>query len=139
MAEVIGTGCKLYYNTGSYATPSFTSIESLISDSLNITMALIDTTDKDSGNWTDGIAGPRSWTTDFEAHINTGSTAQEKIIDDFLTSTQVLTKIEYKTSNSSKYYGDCFATDYSLSNSFSDSQRVSGTLSGTGALAQAAA
>jgi predicted secreted protein len=138
MAHVQGTGCKIYYDTDGGATPVFTSIEGLITDSLNVTQAIIDTTDKDSGNWGDHITGIRGWTTDFEAHIDTGSTAQEKVIDDLLIATQVIAKIEYKTSNSSKYSGSCSCTDYSLSNAFNDSQKVSGTLTGTGALTQAA-
>ena len=134
-----GSGCKLWYNTGPYATPAFNSVEALISDGLSLTMAAIDVTSKDSGNWTEIIAGPRSWSSDFEAHVYTGSTAQEKIIDDALTSTQVLSKIEYKTSNSSKYYGDVLATDVNWTNPFADSQKIAGTLSGDGPLAQAAA
>jgi hypothetical protein len=139
MANLIGNACALYYNTGSYGTPAYTQIETLVSDSLSLAMAAIDTTSKDSNNWMRNIAGVRTWSTDFEAHIDTGSTAQEKVIDDFLTSTQVLTKIEYKTSNSSKYSGDCLATDYTLTNAYNDSQKVSGTLLGDGALTQAAA
>jgi predicted secreted protein len=138
MSKLIGSACKLYYNSASYATPTYTGMEGLISDTLDLTMAPIDVTDKDDGLWRKYIAGIRDWTASFEARLDTGSVAQEKMIDDFLASTQVLTKIEYKTSNSSKYSGDCLGTSWSLSNAFDAEQKVSGTLTGDGALTQAA-
>lgn len=140
MAHEGGETIKAYYNVGTYATPSFaTAMEGEISGGLTFTMTPRETTDKGDANWATFIAGIRNWTIECSGHIDNSNTAFDKVMDDALTSTQVLTKIEFKTIDSNKYSGDIWQTTIGLNGSHDGVQDFNFSFQGTGVLSQAAA
>lgn len=137
--HVQGTACRLYYNVGSFGSPSYGSLDGEFTSDLNWSMSPIDTTDKDSGNYSESIAGIRNWSVSATGHVDEGTAVWDKIVDDCLTSTQVLTKLEYSQVDSVKYSGSCWGTDFSISAPHDAAVDVALTLTGTGALTQSAA
>lgn len=114
-------------------------MEGETSTTLNVTMSPIQVTDKDSNDYDEFLAGVRGWSFDFAARGDTGSSAQDGFIDDMIATTQVLSKVEWKTFDSNKYTGDFYATSLSISSAFDGAIEVTGTGTGTGAITQAAA
>ena len=138
MAHEDGIGLKAYYNTNTYATPTFTAVEGEVTSTLSLSMSPKDTTDKDDNNYTTSLPGIRGWTISGTAREDTGSSAQDQIIDDAVASSQVLSKVEFKTVNSNKFSGDVYATDISMEAGHDGVITFGFTLTGTGALSYAA-
>jgi len=137
MAHIKGTAVRTYYNTGSYAAPTQTAIGDEVSCTLDISVNINDETDKDSAGWKEGSAGNKTWTTSGTAHYDEGDTAQTKLEVDVLAGT--LSKVEIKTLNSNKFYGDVNITAIGFSAPHDGIVDMTYALEGTGALAKAAA
>jgi len=137
MAHIPGTAVKVYYNTGSYAVPVQTAVGDEISCTLDISVAIIDTTNKDSGGWKEGLASIKTWTTGGTANYDEGDAAQVKIEADVLAGT--LSKVEVKTLHSKKFYGDVNLTSYGFSAAHDGIVTLSYALEGTGELSHGAA
>lgn len=137
MAHIKGTAVKVYHNTGSYAVPTQTAVGDEVSCTLDISVAIIDTTDKDSSGWKEGLSSIRTWTTGGTAHYDEGDTAQSKLEQDVLAGT--LSKVEVKTLNSNKFYGDVNITSIGFSAPHDGIVDMTYALEGTGSLTRGAA
>lgn len=140
MAHPAGTACKLYPNTGTYATPVYTALEGELTSEINIAHAPRDTTDKDDNDWRTYIKGIRDVTGSFTARGDSGNSAQDQWIDDIAHATAVpLTKMEWKTFDSNKYSADIFPTGCVINSDLEDVVGISGDWVATGPITQAAA
>lgn len=137
MAHVDGTAFKVYHNTGTYATPVYTAVGGEVDCTLNFSNSLKNTTDKGSSNWEEFITGVRSWDVSLNIKYDAGDSAITQIEVDALAGTK--TKVEVKTLNSNKFYGDVFVQSLSLASAHDGIVTMPVTLKGTSTLTKAAA
>ena len=139
MSKTGGESFRTYYNTGTYATPVHTiALEGEVTTDVSISMATRETTDKGDGNFKTSIAGIRTWSVSGTGHVDDSNTAYDKIIDDMLTATQVLSKVIVKTLDSNKFSGDVWQTAFGNTADVAGVADYSYTLEGTGTLTYAA-
>ena len=140
MAHEKGNGLRFYWNVGTYGAPSYvTALEGEQSTDLNVSMSPIITTDKDDNDWENSLNGVRTWSMNFAARGDTGSSAQDKFITILTDNPQLLSKVEWKTFDGNKYYGDVWGTNLTIAGAYDGAIEVTGTATGSGALTQAAA
>ena len=130
MAHVKATAVKLYYNTGSYATPSYTAVGGIVTDSWDWSMSPRDTTDKDSSDWNEYLDGIRGWSISGSIKYDAGDAALTQIEDDLVANT--LTKVQWKTINSLTWSGDGYLTSVSMTSDNPDVVKMDITVTGTG-------
>ena len=135
MAHVAGTAVKAYWNTGTYATPSYTAIGGVVSDGIDWSMSPRMTTDKSSADYEECVGGIRSWTFSASILYDAGDTALTQIEDDLTANT--LTKVQWKTLNSVVWSGDALLTSVSFKSDNADVVKLDITAKGTGALGHA--
>ena len=137
MAKAQGTVLKYYHNTGSYASPSYTSMEGEISCDIDFSTTEHETTNKSSGAFYEYLIGIRSGTVNCSVKYDEAGTAAPKIISDWLANT--LTKVEIKTLDTYKYYGDGYVTNVTVGASVDGVVEMTFTFKFTGTITQAAA
>jgi len=136
MAKEIGaTGFRVYLGVGNSLIPTE------ISNTLNINNNLIDSSDKGSGSWNENLDGRRDWSTDFELNYDPTDVVAMDLIDKILdptTSTDTPVLVGKNTSTGDiGYTGTAKVGNISLSGGDQDLIKMSGSLTGNGALIKA--
>jgi hypothetical protein len=67
MASILGLECKLYYNSGTYAAPTWAEWTSIINASLNLELGEADGSRRGSGGWRENLATLRNMTIEGDA------------------------------------------------------------------------
>lgn len=80
MAKIAGVDVLLKVKT---ATDTYTTLGGQTGATLNRSSASIDTTDKNSGGWSEAIAGIRTWSIDCDTFVTLGNTASEALYTAF--------------------------------------------------------
>lgn len=132
-----GTVFKAWPNIGSYAAPSYTSLEGETSMSFEVSTAMIDVTNKSSSNNRRILAGVRSSTYNVTMVYDEDATAPAQIITDILAGT--LTKVELKTLDTYKYSGDGYFSNVQITSDHDGAVTMTATFEFDGAVTQAAA
>lgn len=115
--------------------------------SLEISMDEIDQTNKDSGGWKKIIGGLRSWSASSEALYQNEAESSKTAFIDFWDKIENRTKVFVELtitgaagSDGNKYYhGEAYVTSLSVNGGTEDQSTFSVTLTGSGALTEAAA
>ena len=89
MAYVLGMNAKLYYNTGSYASPTWTLISNVRDLTLNLERGDTDITTRGGGGWRQSVATLADGSIDFGMVWDTADTVFTAIKDAFINNTTV--------------------------------------------------
>ncbi len=130
-----GVAFLIAVNTGTTATPVWTTVAGQRDATLNMDTGEFDATNKDSANWHEGLAGIRTWNISFDALLSETDTGLGELEDAFIDNAQVGIKLTTAASNT--YTGTATLTSYAFNMPYNDVVTASGTLSGTGALVKA--
>lgn len=87
--EIIGLDAKLYYNTGTYASPVWTEIDDAQDVSLNMQAGEAEAKRRGGGGWGETIAGLKEATIEFGLLHRTSSTPYQAVRDAFLNRTTI--------------------------------------------------
>jgi len=89
MAYVLGMNAKLYYNTGSYGSPTWTLISNVRDLTLNLERGDTDITTRGGGGWRQSVATLADGSVDFGMVWDTADTVFTAIKDAFINNTTV--------------------------------------------------
>tara|TARA_R100000458_G_C8260495_1_gene236040 strand:+ start:472 stop:912 length:441 start_codon:yes stop_codon:yes gene_type:complete len=89
MAYVLGMNAKLYYNTGSYASPTWTLIDNVRDLTLNLERGDTDITTRGGGGWRQSVATLADGSIDFGMVWDTADTVFTAIKNAFINNTTV--------------------------------------------------
>ncbi len=89
MAYVLGMNAKLYYNTGSYASPTWTLISNVRDLTLNLERGDTDITTRGGGGWRQSVATLADGSIDFGMVWDTADTVFTAIKNAFVNNTTV--------------------------------------------------
>lgn len=129
---VSGVGFLVKINTGTDASPVWTTIAGQRDATLNMAMDEIDVTNKDSLSWHEGLPTIRNWSIDFDALTTQGDAGQVAVENMFINKTQV--KVQVLTASGMTYDGKATLTDLSYGMPHEGEATFGGTFTGTGAL-----
>ena len=125
--QLNGTGIGLYCagTLVAYAT----------SHTLNVNIAMIDVTNKDSGAWVDNLPGLRDWSIDIEGFLAMDSTTNAEYLYTLVSGrTRVMVKFSNNVSGDAYWHGYAYITSYTLTAPLEDAVTFSASLAGDGAL-----
>jgi len=89
MTFVLAEDAKLYRNTASYATPTWSEMDNVIDLTLNLEKEEADVTTRGSGGWTEVVDGKKDATVEFQMLWDTADTNFTALQDAFLNNTSV--------------------------------------------------
>lgn len=89
MAHVLGMDAKLYYNTGSYASPTWTLIDNVRDLTLNLERGDTDITTRGGGGWRQSVATLADGSVDFGMVWDNTDTVFTAIKNAFINNTVV--------------------------------------------------
>lgn len=105
------------------------------SHTLNVNMATIDVTSKDSAGWTDILPGLRDWSVDVEGFVALDSTTNyDYLYGLFSGRTQVMLKLSTNVSSDDYWHGYAYLTSLSMAAPVEDKITFSASFSGDGVL-----
>lgn len=81
MALKLGLDCKVYRNTGSYASPTWNEISIVKDASLTLERAEADVSTRGSGGWRATVGTLKDGTLEFSAHCDRSITADKADLD----------------------------------------------------------
>jgi len=122
-----GTGIGLYCagTLLAYAT----------SHTLNVNVATIDVTNKDSVGWTDILPGLRDWSIDVDGFLAFDSTTNAEYLYTLVSArTRVMVKLSGAVSGDDYWHGYCYISSFTLTAPLEDGVTFSASLAGDGAL-----
>lgn len=135
MAATSGVSFLVKINTGTDASPVWTTIAGQRDATLNMSIDEIDITSKDSSGWHEGLPSIRNWSVDFDALLIEADAGQVAVEAMYLNKTQV--KVEVLTVAGTTYIGKATLTDLKYGMPNDAEVTFAGTFMGTGALAKA--
>ena len=89
MAKKVGLSCKLYYNTGTYALPTWTEITDARDVTLSLEAGEADASTRGSGGWRETIQSLKDAGIEFEMAADSSSTVFDAIKDAFFDGTSL--------------------------------------------------
>jgi len=132
MAAVTGVGFLIKVNTGTTASPVYTTVAGQRSATLDLSVDEADTTSKTSSGWHEGLPTIRSWSIDGDGLILETDTGMVLLETCYMNNTQVY--VQVYTPAAHTYTGLATLTDFSYDASYDSEATVSYTLTGSGAL-----
>jgi TP901-1 family phage major tail protein len=146
MATGLVNGTDLLLKVGS-SNANEVVVAFATSCSLEISMDEIDQTNKDSSGWKQIIGGLRSWSVSADALYQNEAESSKKAFTDFWDNIENRTKVYVEltitgasSADSNKYYhGEAYVTSLSVNGGTEDQSTFSVSLTGSGALTEAAA
>jgi len=123
-------------NTGTEASPVWTTVGGQRNGTLNMSMDTIGVTSKDSNAWLERLAGNREWSIDFDALLIESDAGLSELESAYMNHEKV--QVQFVTPTSIKYQGDAYLTDFAYGAPYDAEATASGTLTGTGALTKPA-
>lgn len=131
MAHVKSENAKLYYNTASYASPTWSEICNVMDVTLSCTSSEIDLTTRCGGGYKEYGAGLKDITIDFGMLFDTDDTAQVALRTAFFAGTTVEILIldgASGTSGSEGVRATCIVTAFTRNEALGDALKVDITL-----------
>lgn len=129
MGKVAGQKVKLYLHD----SISGKLLAGQRSCTLNRSAETLDSTSKSSeGNWSESIAGQKSWSIDADGAFVVDDEAYSLLEQRYIEGEPVTAYIEMPSGN--KYVGNCIITDLPIEANYDDLVTYSVSLTGTGAL-----
>lgn len=125
--QLNGTGIGLYCagTLLAYAT----------SHTLNVNVATIDVTNKDSAGWTDILPGLRDWSIDVDGFLAYDSTTNAEYLYTLVSGrTRLMVKFGNNVSGDDYWHGYVYITSFTLSAPLEDGVTFSASLAGDGVL-----
>lgn len=146
MATGLVNGTDLLLKVGS-SNSNEVVVAFATSCSLEISMDEIDQTNKDSAGWKQIIGGLRSWSVSADALYQNEAETSKKAFTDFWDNIENRSKVYVEltitgasSADSNKYYhGEAYVTSLSVNGGTEDQSTFSVSLTGSGALTEAAA
>lgn len=135
MPATSGASFLVKINTGTDASPVWTTVAGQRDATLKMGIDEIDVTSKDSAGWHEGLPSIRNWSVDFDALLIEADAGQVAVEAMYLNKTQV--KLEILTAAAVTYIGKATLTDLSYGMPNEGEATFAGTFTGTGALAKA--
>lgn len=132
---VSGVSFLVAINTGSAATPVWSTIGGQRDATLNLNTGEFDSTTKDSSNWHEGLVGIRDWDITFGNLLSETDTGLAELETAFMDNAQV--QVRLTTAATNTYTGTATLTNYAIGMPYNDVVTASGTLKGSGALVKA--
>ena len=132
MPAVTGVDFLIQVNTGTEATPTWTTVAGQQNATLNREVDEADITSKDSDGWYEGLPTIRNWSIDFDGLIVEDDTGY-KALEDAYMNNEIL-QVQIVTPVGNKYTGKAYLTDFPIEAPYDDAATYSGTLQGTGPL-----
>ncbi|MPN44601.1 hypothetical protein SDC9_192166 [bioreactor metagenome] len=111
MAKVAGVDVLLKVKSGA----GFVALGGQTSASLSRSAETIDTTDKNSGGWSESMAGLKSWSVDCDAFVSLGDDALEALVTAFDSRTPIDIEIRVGANDNADgytYTGKVVITDF---------------------------
>jgi predicted secreted protein len=137
MAKLKGTAFRLYVNTGTVGSPVYTAITGETDVTLSIGAEVIDTTNKDSSAWGEGIKGFMNWSISGNVKYVESDSGTLDIRSDIMTA-DATSMIQIKTIDSTKIYsGSLVFEKFELKSSYNGIVECSTSGKGIGVLAYA--
>lgn len=135
MAAVSGVSYLFQVNTGTDATPVYTTMAGGRGATLTLDVDEIDVTSKDSSSWHEGLPSIRSWSMDFEGLLLEDQNTYDKVREMYINNVQL--KVQLLTPASKTFTGKATLTTLAIEGPHDDALTISGTVRGTAALAYA--
>ena len=90
MGKKVGLACKLYYNSGTYASPTWVEIEKAKDVELNLEAGEADATDRGSGGWREFLAALKDASIEFEINHDSSDAGYVALRTAFFASTNAI-------------------------------------------------
>ena len=87
MALILGMNSKLYYNTGSYGSPTWTLITNVKDVEVNLDSETVDSTTRANSGWKSSVVTLRVASITFSMNYDKSDTAHQAILDAYLAGT----------------------------------------------------
>ena len=135
MPKVSGIGFIIKVNTGTIASPVYTTVGGQRNATLSMGTDEIDVTDKASSNWHEGLPSIRNWSIEGDGLLVQDDSGLQELEDAFIGGEKI--KVQLLTASGKTYTGDAILTDFSYEAPYDDAATASYTLTGSGALTPA--
>jgi len=135
MSAVGGVSFLFQVNTGTDASPVYTTLAGGRGATLTMDVDEIDITTKDSANWHEGLPSIRSWSMDGDGLLLEDQATYDKLRNMFLNNTQL--KVQILTPGNKKFTGKATLKSITIEGPHDDALSISYSVAGSGALAYA--
>lgn len=135
MPKVSGVSFLIKVNTGTIASPTYTTVGGQRNVTLSLGTDEIDVTDKASGNWHEGLPSIRNWSLEGDGLLVQDDAGLQELEDAYMNQEKI--KVQLLTASGKTYTGDAILTDFSYEGPYDDAATASYTLTGSGALTPA--
>ena len=132
-----GVDFVIQVNTGTEATPSWTTVAGQRGATLNRSTDVVDTTSKDSNGWEENTPSIRHWSIDFDGLLVENDAAFVELENAYMNNEQV--HVQMVTAAGNKFEGTATLTDFPIEAPHDGEATYSGTLQGSGALTKVSA
>jgi TP901-1 family phage major tail protein len=134
MPAVSGVDFLVKVNTGTEASPVWTTVGGQRNATLNLDSDAIDVTSKDSNGWHEEIVGISNWSIEFDGLILEDDAGYLELEEAYMNKTLVM--VQLATPAGKTYTGKARIT-LSIEGPYDGEATVSGTLTGSGQLTKA--
>lgn len=127
MAHVLSQNAKLYYNAGTYGTPTWTLISNVRDLTLNVNKTAVDVSTRGGGGWVESVDGLKDASIEFGMVWDTSDAAFTAIKTGFLNNTSVELYVldgAYNTTGSQGLRATCMIEAFSREENLGDALQV---------------
>jgi len=134
MAGISGFDAVVKVNTGTPASPVYTTVAGQRGATLNMSISTIDITSKDSDGWEEALLNLKSWSIEFDALVVESNAAYQTLRDIFLSANPSAVLVQLVTADGTTYSGSALLTEFPHNLPYDDAETYKVTLKGTGPL-----
>jgi|SRR5690606_22801541 len=131
MAHVLSEDAKLYYNAGTYATPTWTEIDNVRDLTLNVTKDEVDVSTRGGGGWREFVDGLKDASVEFAMVWDDDDAAFTAIKNAFLNNTAVEFLVldgAYNSSGSQGLRATCMVSSFTRNETLGEALMVDVTV-----------
>jgi len=134
MATILGMNAKLYYNTATYGTPTWTLITNVRDLTLNLDSESADVTTRANSGWKTEVVTLRSASITFQAIYDKSDTASQALFDAYLAGTIkdfAVADAAIATSGTEYFRAECYVKAATITQPLTDAIKHDFTLTPT--------